>query len=432
MKKHTLLRTRLVPGVRLLPCLTFAIVSSVLTVACQPTGNNNQNPGTSRVTGSTANTVKIFSSLPLTGSSAVQTQSIVKGIKQAVDENQSTVCDGKLKIAYEVLDNASAASGALDDLAQVTAHANQAVADESVVAFIGPYSSGASKLIIPILNQANLPIISPANTYPGLTKPGKGDTKEPDIYYPTGKRNYARVVPADDIQGKVAAYWVKSLGAKKVYILDDQSLYGKGLTDVFEVTAKELGLQVMGREGIDPRAGNYRALMTKIRALEPDLIYFGGPTQSNAGQIVRDIRDVGMTADQVKFVGPDGIFDEAFIDGAGKEAEGVYATFGGVPPKELMGKGKSWYESYKAKYKKEPEAYAAYGYEAAKVVLNAIAKICKNDRSSIRDAVFATKNHEGVLGTWSFDPNGDTTLTTMSGNVVKDGKWQFVGVLKAE
>jgi branched-chain amino acid transport system substrate-binding protein len=162
------------------------------------------------------------------------------------------------------------------------------------------------------------------------------------------------------------------------------------------------------------------------------LIYFGGITQNNAGQLIKDMRNVGMTADKVKFMSPDGTYEQALIDAAGKDAEGVYATFGGVPPKELTGSGKTWYESYKKKFNAEPEAYAAYGYESAKVIVNAINKVCKNDRAAIRDAVMTTKDFEGVLGKWSFDENGDTSLTTMSGNVVKNGKWEFVTVLKAE
>jgi branched-chain amino acid transport system substrate-binding protein len=265
-----------------------------------------------------------------------------------------------------------------------------------------------------------------------LTKPGKGEGNEPNIYYPNGKRNFTRVVPADDLQGVVAAKWAKSLGVKKAYILDDQELYGKGLADIFDATAKKEGIEVLGHEGIDAKASDYKALMTKIKALNPDLIYFGGITQNNAGQLIKDMRNVGMTADKVKFMSPDGTYEQALIDAAGKDAEGVYATFGGVPPKELTGSGKTWYESYKKKFNAEPEAYAAYGYESAKVIVNAINKVCKNDRAAIRDAVMTTKDFEGVLGKWSFDQNGDTSLTTMSGNVVKNGKWEFVTVLKAE
>ncbi|GAB4194279.1 MAG: hypothetical protein Fur006_39960 [Coleofasciculaceae cyanobacterium] len=409
------------------PRLAIALALTTLTTGVLTTACTGDQGGTS----GSGNTVKIVSSLPMTGSAVGQNQTIVNGIKQVLEETNSTACDGKIKILYEGYDDATAAAGKWDP-AQVTSNANKAVADKNVVAVIGHFNSGAAKLSIPILNKSNLVMVSPANTYPGLTKPGKGEANEPNVYYPNGKRNYARVVPADDLQGVAGANWAKSLGIKKVYILDDQELYGKGLADIFEASAKKQGIQVLGHEGIDSKASDYRALMTKIKALGPDLIYFGGTTQTNAGQLIKDMRNVGMTADKVKFMGPDGIFEKALIDAAGKDAEGVYATFGGVPAKELKGTGQKWYESYKKKYSAEPEAYAAYGYEAAKAIVNAINQVCKNDRDAIREAVLNTKDFNGVLGTWSFDQNGDTTLTTLSGNVVKNGKWEFVSVLKGQ
>ena len=416
--------------------LLFAAGIASLCASCQspqtPTATApGASPGTSPAAPGDPNTVKIVSMLPMTGSSLGQAQTMVNGIQQALAETDSKACDGKIQIQYEVYDDATAAAGKWDP-AQVTSNSNKAVADGSVVAVIGHFNSGAAKLSIPVLNQANIVMISPANTYPGLTKPGKGEANEPNVYYPAGTRNFSRVVPADDLQGAVAGNWAKSLGVQKVYILDDQELYGKGIADVFEATAKKLGIQVLGREGIDIKASDYKALMNKIKALGPDLIYFAGITQSNAGQIIKDMRNVGMTPDAVKIMGPDGIKEQALIDAAGKDAEGVYATFGGLPPQELTGVGAKWYESYKAKYNAEPEPYAAYAYEAAKVAIGAINKVCKNDRGAIREAVMATKDFNGVLGTWSFDPNGDTSLTTMSGNVVKGGKWEFVSALKLE
>ncbi|MEB3337678.1 MAG: branched-chain amino acid ABC transporter substrate-binding protein [Leptolyngbyaceae bacterium] len=422
------------------PRFAIALLVTTLSVgvltACQDAANPPA--GSPEATSSPAasapvdeNTVKIVSSLPMTGSALGQTQTIVNGIQQVIDEVNSTVCDGKLKLVYEAMDDATAAAGKWDP-AQATANANKAVADKSVVAYIGTFNSGAAKLAIPILNEANLVMVSPANTYPGLTKPGKGEAKEPDIYYPNGKRNYARVVPADDLQGSAGANWAKTMNLTKVFILDDQELYGKGIADIFKSTAQKIGLEVLGHEGIDSKASDYKALMTKIKALGPDLIYFGGITQNNAGQLIKDMRNVGMTADKVKFMGPDGIFEQALIDAAGKDAEGVFATFGGVPGNQLTGAGKTWYENYKAKFKAEPEAYAAYGYESGKVVVEGIAKVCKNDRAAIRDAVMGTKDFKGVLGEWSFDANGDTTLTTMSGNVVKNGKFEFASLLKAQ
>jgi len=417
---------------RLAVALALTTLATGFLAACGNTSGGNTT-ASNQGGGAAAdeNTVKLVSSLPMTGASQGQSQTIVNSIQQALDETESKACDGKITIQFEPYDDATAASGKWEP-AQVTANANKAVADQSVVAFIGHYNSGAAKLSIPILNQAEVAMISPANTYPGLTKPGTGEANEPNVYYPNGKRNYARVVPADDLQGNVAANWAQSLGAKKVYILDDQELYGKGIADIFDATAKKLGIEIIGRDGIDPKAPDYKALMTKIKALNPDMIYFGGIVDNNAAQLVKDMRGVGMTPEQVKFMGPDGILVQDFVDAAGPASEGVYATFGGVPPTELTGKGKEWYDSYKQKFNAEPEVYAAYGYESAKVAINAINQVCKRDRAAIREAVMATKDFPGLLGTWSFDENGDTSIKTLSGNQVKDGKFGFVTTLEAK
>jgi branched-chain amino acid transport system substrate-binding protein len=168
--------------------------------------------GTGGTTGATtAKTVKIISSLPMTGASRTQTVEIVNSIKMAIDETKIP----NVTVQYEPLDDATAAKGSWD-AAQEAENARKAINDKSVVAYIGTYNSGAAKISIPLLNQAGLVMVSPANTYPGLTKPGKGEANEPNVYYPSGKRTYARVVPADDLQGAVGAVWAKDLGAKKV------------------------------------------------------------------------------------------------------------------------------------------------------------------------------------------------------------------------
>src|SRR5882724_7012917 len=173
--------------------------------------------------------------------------------------------------------------------------------------YIGTYNSGAAKIAMPVLSRAGLVMVSPANSYPGLTKPGMGESNEPDIYRPGGKLDFFRVVPADDIQGAMGARWMKQLGAKSVYVLDSRDLYGRGI-------AGDIGLRVLGHEGIDPKAQEYKSLMTKIKALSPDFIYFGGTTATNPGQLAKDMVAVGLAT---KFMAPDGCFDSAFINAAG-------------------------------------------------------------------------------------------------------------------
>jgi branched-chain amino acid transport system substrate-binding protein len=263
-------------------------------------------------------------------------------------------------------------------------------------------------------------------------KEGFGEANEPAVYRPSGKVNYFRVVPTDDVQGSVAADYAKELGATKAFVLNDREVYGKGVAGVFEKRAKEIGLEVVGIEGIDPKASNYKSLVTKMKQAGADLVYFGGTTQTNAGQLAKDIVSGGLKA---KLIVPDGCYEKAFIEAAGNRAlEGrCFITFGGVDPKLLTGKGKDFYENYKKTYGGEPEGYAVYGYEAAKVVIAAMQRLYEAGKPITRESVLAevgrTKDFTGALGTWSFDANGDTTNRVMSVNTVKAGEFTTVKVV---
>ena len=369
-----------------------------------------------------ADVIKIVSSLPRTGSANGQTTSMVNGIKMAIAEVGGKI--GDYTIAFEDWDDASPERGQWDPALEA-ANAQHAVKDTNVMAYIGTYNSGAAKISMPILNQAGIVMVSPANTYPGLTKPGTGEANEPAVYRPSGKINYFRVVPADDIQGDVAATFAKENGFKKVFILDDRELYGKGVAGVFEHVAKKLGMTVAGHEGIDAKAANFRSLVTKIKSTGADLVYFGGTTQSGAGQLAKDLMAGGA---KVKIMMPDGCRETALIESAGKEnLEGrAYVTFGGLPPSQLQGKGREFYEAYKKKYNAEPEAYAVYGYESGLVALTGIQRAGKKDREAIRAAVADLRDMDGALGKWSFDANGDTSVKVMVVEEIKNG--QFVPV----
>jgi branched-chain amino acid transport system substrate-binding protein len=382
-------------------------------------------PGCNSATTSNPNRIKIVSSLPRTGSAKLQTDTMVNGIKLALDEAGHKV--GDYTIDYEDMDDATAATGDWTPDAEGN-NARRAANDPDVMVYIGPYNSGAAKVSMPILNRAGLLMISPANTSVGLTKPGLGDADEPNIYRPSGKKNYTRVVPADDLQGSCAAQWAKDLGVKKVYILDDNSVYGKGIAEMFAQRCGELEIEVLGHDSIDTHAQEFRSKMTSIKSLKPDLIYYGGTSQTKGGQICKDMVATGLDC---KLMVPDGCLEDAFIDAAGPEnANGrVYVTFGGVLPENQTGKGKEFVEKYKAKYGSLPAAYAIYSYEAAKAALEAIRSAGKKDRAAVIDAAFAIKDFPGALGTWSFDENGDTTLHKLSGSIVRNGKFEFSKLL---
>jgi branched-chain amino acid transport system substrate-binding protein len=367
----------------------------------------------------------IVSSLPRTGSANAQTGAMVNGIRLAIDQAGGAVAG--FRINYLDWDDASPEKGNWDPKVE-GANARRATEDPEVMVYIGTYNSGAAKISMPELNKAGIAMISPANTAAELTKPGMGKDSEPAIYRPTGKVTYFRVVPADDIQGLVGAQWARELGAKKVYVLHDREVYGQGVATVFKTSAEKMGLEVVGFEGINPREPNYRSLVTKMKLKKPDLVYFGGTTQSNGAQVLKDMVASGVNA---KYMAPDGCCEAAFVQAAGEDAvnDRAYFTFPGVPTEQLSAKGKAFFSEYEAKFGIKAEPYAIYGYECGLVAIDAIRRAGKRDRAAIVDAMAATKDFDGALGKWSFDANGDTTIATFSGRMWKNGEFQFVKVL---
>ena len=381
--------------------------------------------------GADKGSIEVWSSLPRQGSSKAQTDTIVNAINMALEERGGKVAG--YTIVYKDVDDSTAAAGKWDEATEIK-NANDAVANDKLVAYIGTFNSGAAKLSIPILCAKGIVMVSPANTNVGLTKPF--NPGEPDVYYPGGcKKNYTRVVPADDLQGGAGALWSSQLGAKNVYVIDDTEVYGKGIADVYAQKAPDNGLTILGRDGIDGKASDYKALAEKIKATNPDLVYYGGITQNNAGQLWRDLRDA---MPDVKLMGPDGIAESEFLQAAGAAAEGSYITSGAVPPDQLAGKGADFIKKYSAKYPNAPaEVYTAYGYEAAQVVFAAIERAAAKNpadtlalRALVLDEIKGTKDFDGVLGKWSFDAAGDTSLTEMSGLIVTSGDFKFDKIIK--
>jgi branched-chain amino acid transport system substrate-binding protein len=399
----------------------FGALGAIAVLALSACGTT---PGTGK------GTIDIWSSLPRQGSSKAQTDTMVNAIKMAIEEAGGKV--GGYTINYVDKDDSTAAAGKWDEATEIK-NANDAVANDKLVAYLGTLNSGAAKLSIPILCAKGIVMVSAANTHVGLTLPF--EPGEPDKYYPNGcKKNYHRVIPNDLLQGKAGALWASQLGFKTVWVIDDTEVYGKGLADVFASEAPNNGIEVLDRTGIDGKATDYKAVADKIKAANPDLIYYGGITQNNAGQLWRDLRDA---MPDVALMGPDGIYESEFLEAAEAAADGTYITTGAVPPSQLTGKGKEFVDAYTAKYPNNPiEGYTAYAYESAKVVLAAIERAAAKNpadilalRALVLDEVKATKDYAGILGTWSFNDAGDTSLTEMSALIIgpdASGKRDFI------
>lgn len=381
--------------------------------------------------------LKIVSDLPLTGVAAAETQAIARAMQLRLEQAGGQACGGRYGVTYAAWDDTSAATGDWDPAAE-SANAQRASADPSVIAYLGPYDTGAAKISIPLLDRAGpLVMISMGNAYPGLTKTTGAAPGEPDVYYPAGVRNYVRLTATSDVQGAVAARFVHGrLKANTVYVLDDQQPDGRGIADDFVTMARAIGLTVLGREGIDPNAANYQALMGRVSLSHlgkpPEAIFVGMRVTNNAAQVLKDKVEVMGDNTRVKYVGPAGIMYQAFIDGAGtRVAEGVYASQPGLPFEQMPAAGRQFQQAFNARYHAQlTDSGAATGYEAMSVALAAIENVCAAggdpaNRRAIRDAVFNLKSFSGALGDWSFDANGDISLTGTTFYQITGGAFQL-------
>ncbi len=364
--------------------------------------------------------MKIYTSWPRQGAMIPESTGMTRGVDLAMEQNHWEAAGYCLEVVN--LDDASPQTGKWDGAVEAE-NANKAVADPDAMVYIGTYNSGAAKVSMAITQRAHMAQITPANTYPGLTKKRGAAPGEPEIYRPLGIVSYFRVPPADDIQGAVGARWAKKLGHKKVFILNDQELYGKGIADVFEAEARKIGLQVLGNEGIDWKQPDQKPVLTKIRAAGADLVYMGAVVETGAQTVIRQMKDLGMVMPKVRFLGPDGLFEDELLKAATCEAAlatDFHLTFASLPFENMVGQGAEIYKAYKDHFKEEPTGYALYAWEAGEVAIEAIKRAGAKDREKIRAAVAATKNFNGLNGKWSFDENGDTTMDVMSGyKVVK-------------
>ncbi|MEO8290298.1 MAG: branched-chain amino acid ABC transporter substrate-binding protein [Gaiellaceae bacterium] len=411
---------------RTLLSVLVLVVGAFAFLAAGCGGDDGSAGGTGGDTGGGGKTAKIVSDLPLQGSSAGQTETMVNAIKLYLEQIGSKV--GDYTITYESFDDSTAAKGAWDE-ATCAANMRQYVGDETILGVVGTFNSGCAAIAIPIANEGTLAMVSPANTKVGLTHVGPGsEPGEPDKYYPSGTRNYTRVVASDDFQGQVDASYMKdALGVTKVYILDDKDSYGKGVADAFEIAAKDIGLTVAGHTGWDTNASNYKALMTQIKASGADGIYIGGISDFNGGQVIKDKVSVVGDNEAVKLMVSDGFVVDSLFDEAG--ADNLAGTYGSAPvlnPSDLTGAGKSFVDAYTAKFG-SPEVYTAYAAAAAQALLDAISR-SDGSREDVIAKLFETNITDGIVGPMSFNAEGDPKqgLISVFQAEASGPPWKFV------
>ena len=376
----------------------------------------------------------ISTDLPLQGASADASRDTQRAVEMILEAAGGKA--GAYDVVVKHYDNSTAAKGGWDD-ATCAKNAADHVANAGEVAVMGTYNSGCAKIELPVLNQDEtgpMLMVSHANTNPGLTK--AWEPGEPDKYYPTGVKNYARVVATDDFQGAAGAQMAqKDLGVKKCVVLDDAQTYGKGVAKAFVDEAKKIGIEIVAEESWDAKQPNYTALFEGFKALNPDCIYLGGINDNNGEQLIRDkvaVLGGNQDSDPVKLIGPDGFTGYPTVQ-ALEEAQGMFITFAGLPASELIaagGAGAKFVNDFKAKYGADPaSAYAIYGAAATQVIMKAIAA-SDGTRAGVNKAAFAgieIPAEESVIGkAFGIDANGDVTVRDMSIQRVVDKAETFV------
>jgi branched-chain amino acid transport system substrate-binding protein len=352
--------------------------------------------------------IKVGISLSLTGADAESATRIKNGALMAFEEINGKHELAGYRIEPVILDDGTATAGQYDP-AQAATNARKMVSDKDVVAAIGPMMSGAGKAMAPILSQGDLATITPSSTNPDITNP-----KFAEQYRPAGKAIYFRTVTTDAFQGpNMANYFADKLKVKSVYVLDDSGAYGVGIADSFQAQAEKKGIKVLGRDRLDPKAADYTTILTKIKSLNPDALYYGGVSQAGV-KLAKQAYDIIPNA--IKG-GGDGMYSAEMLSAVGfPAADGWYATIASPHATEDKA-ADAWVKEYRAKYSMVPSDYSITAYDAALVIADAVKRLVADkkdvNRDNVRDYI-QSANVKTLQGTVGFDANGDLQDRTIS------------------
>ncbi len=353
-------------------------------------------------------TIKIGLALSFTGADAGVAQRMANGALLAFDAaNRRKAVRGHV-FRTERFDDATAAAGQYDP-AQGAANARRMVADRAILAAIGPMMSSVARPMLPILSEGNLPIISPSATSADLTDP-----KRAGDYRPKGKVVFFRTVTTDAFQGvNMANFYAEVLAVKSVFVLDDGGTFGVGIADSFEAQARKKGLQLLGRDRLDPKSADHGAVLARIRSLGAQSLYYGGIAAAGAA-LARQAHDIIPSV--IKGSG-DGIMDADFLSTAGfPAAEGWYATQAS-PDLSADPAVAAWSRTYVARFKSPPDTYSITAHSAAEAIIEAARSVAATGKSVTRDALrdaLESVRAKTLQGMVEFDADGDIRSRTVS------------------
>ena len=375
-------------------------------------------------------TLTIYASLPQQGQWSSEALSVQRGAELALAEVHARI--GRYRISYVVLDDSTAkAQTWVPGL--IASNAQQAAADPSTIGYIGEFNPDASAISIPVLNRAGIPQISPADGAAGLTSATVGGFPgEPEKYYPTGERTFARVVPSGSVEAVAQVNLQLQMGCTKTYVLEDGSVYGSDLASIFQHDAQSLDLTVAGMMAYDPTATAYASLASTVAATGADCVFLSAIAESNAAAVTTA---VAAALPQAMIFGADGLADGAYLDPSRGGIplsldRRVFITMAPLEPSAYPPAGKGFLGQYRRLYG-AVQPYAIYGYAAMTLMLRAIDRATDHgrheaERAKVLAAIFASRNRHSVLGTYSIERNGNTTLREYGAYRVRNGRLVFL------
>ena len=384
--------------------VVFALAIGYAVVACSQERPEESGGGTSNGTGTKVTTVKLGAVLPLTGPNASFGQEASNAAKLAVKQwNEAGKIPG-VRVEYIVEDDAS-------DAKQAVAAARRLVEDPGVIAVVAHFNSGCLLPASPTYHRAGVMAVTPAATNPQITE--------------QGFEEIARVCSHDKVQGMAAAMFMAKQGWKTVAVIHDRTQYGEGLAGVVQKNAASQGLTVQSFDGINVGDKDFKALLTKIKSQNPDVVYFGG-LQEEASFLVRQMKDLGMKS---QFVSDDGTYGQDFLNNAGPAAEGVIVSFPSTPLEELPNAA-GFLEDYKKEYGVPVLNWGPYAYDTASLLLEAMRKALADpsDTPLRKKVVHYTRSEpfDGILGRLEFDEKGDQVNQKFSFYRVEGGKYKYL------
>ena len=358
-------------------------------------------------------TLTIYSSLPLHGPDRERSRDMVNAIKLALQESGGKI--GPLSVTYVSLDSSTSEDGTWTS-DRVLDNARTAVRDLNAIAYIGELDSAATALSLPLTNEGHILQVSPSSTYDGLTRPGGSRPAEPERFYPSGQRTFGRVVPADHVQAAALAGYMKTEGVRRLALLADRDLYGGGLADQLVAAAPRQGIQVLDRGRIDVDKRDLGDRAAEVAKLHPDAFLFAGEASPGAARIYEAVADADPG---VLLFGPGAVADTAVVRSLPAAVMRRMRITEPLLPARLQPRVAREFDArFRTMFGRRPAPDALQAYEAARLVLDSIrvAGTRGNDRRAVTDAFFATRDRRSVLGTYSIDRFGDTTLSTFGGD----------------